>query len=66
MKVFDDYIRPILILFLLLILVIMGYSVGKLSEFLESDFYKNNFRKKVLPKPENELHFQREEDTPLG
>lgn len=44
----------------------MGYSVGKLSEFLESDFYKNNFRKKVLPKPENELHYQREEDTPLG
>lgn len=67
MKVFDEKIRPILILIMLLLLAIICYSVGSLCEFLESDFYKKYLTKKVLPEPklENELQYQREEGSPL-
>lgn len=67
MKVFDEKVRPVIILSLLVLLALMGYSLGKLYEFLEISPYINYLKKKVFPEPKikNELHYQREEDNPL-
>lgn len=65
MKVFKN-VRPVLILSCFVILALIVYSLGKLYEFEQSDFYKKYFTKKVFSKSKtNELHYQREEGNPL-